>query len=275
MRPSSCCGISEWMMPRAAVIHCTPPRPESPRVAEVVLVPHVAVEHVGDGLEAAMRMRREARDVVVGIVRARTHRASGTGRGAGCARCPRLRRSLTPAPSDAATDSIPPAASLFMQFSLCICRPGGRAVRALRRITCSAERPEARPAQRFGHRATRTPRPGTRINNPPAIATFLSSMMLLDLVRRAVEQQRREHGEDRHRRRDDARAIAEDDRDTAQHFERDHRGQQCTRDPGARHVALRSGIGAIFGTPASMNIAAIRMRPRSSADFWVVSCQLL
>ena len=38
-------------------------------VAEVVLVLHVAFEHVGHGLEAAVRMRREAGDVVVGIVR--------------------------------------------------------------------------------------------------------------------------------------------------------------------------------------------------------------
>src|ERR1700674_2675171 len=38
-------------------------------VAEVILVPHVSVEHVGDGLEAAMRVRREAGDVVLRIVR--------------------------------------------------------------------------------------------------------------------------------------------------------------------------------------------------------------
>src|SRR5262249_56201930 len=37
--------------------------------AQVVLVAHVAVDHVSDGLEAAMRMRRKARDVIVGIVR--------------------------------------------------------------------------------------------------------------------------------------------------------------------------------------------------------------
>ena len=37
-------------------------------MAEVILVAHVAVEHIGHRLEAAMRMRGEAGDVVVGIV---------------------------------------------------------------------------------------------------------------------------------------------------------------------------------------------------------------
>src|ERR1044071_4709206 len=76
MRPSVCCGISEWMMPRAALIHWTSPGPRSPvlpwsstldvaraevaGVAVVVLVLHVAVEHVGHRLEAAVRMRRKA-----------------------------------------------------------------------------------------------------------------------------------------------------------------------------------------------------------------------
>ena len=91
-------------MPRPAVIHCTSPGP-SRRGCRAVLVPHVSVEHVGDGLEAAVRMRREARDVVVGIVgeelvehQERVEAQVG--------RLPRLRRSFTPAPSDAATDSI-------------------------------------------------------------------------------------------------------------------------------------------------------------------------
>ncbi len=35
----------------------------------MVFVQHVAVEHVGHGLETAMRMRREAGDVVVRVVR--------------------------------------------------------------------------------------------------------------------------------------------------------------------------------------------------------------
>src|SRR5262249_34930740 len=38
-------------------------------VAVVVLVLYVAVEHVGHGLEAAVRVRRKAGEVVVGIVR--------------------------------------------------------------------------------------------------------------------------------------------------------------------------------------------------------------
>jgi hypothetical protein len=39
-------------------------------IAQVVFVAHAPFEHVGDGLEAAMRVRREAGDVVVGVVRA-------------------------------------------------------------------------------------------------------------------------------------------------------------------------------------------------------------
>ena len=62
-------------------------------VAEVILVAHVAVEHVGHGLEAAMRMRREAGDVVVGVVRRELvehqervePRSPATGRGCGAA----------------------------------------------------------------------------------------------------------------------------------------------------------------------------------------------
>ena len=37
-------------------------------VAVVVAVAHAAVEHVGDGLEAAVRMVGKARDVVLGLV---------------------------------------------------------------------------------------------------------------------------------------------------------------------------------------------------------------
>ena len=44
-------------------------RAEIAAVAEAVLVPHVPVEHVRDGFESAMRVRRKARDVIVGIVR--------------------------------------------------------------------------------------------------------------------------------------------------------------------------------------------------------------
>src|SRR5258705_10339948 len=38
-------------------------------MAEVVLVTNVALEHVGDGLKAAVRVRREAGDIIVRIVR--------------------------------------------------------------------------------------------------------------------------------------------------------------------------------------------------------------
>ena len=65
---------------------------------------HVAVEHVGDRLEAAMRMRRETGDVIAGIVRSRTRRASGTGRDTAPRAWPMLRRSFTPAPSEVAID---------------------------------------------------------------------------------------------------------------------------------------------------------------------------
>ena len=55
-------------MPRPAVIHCTPPL-QVAAVAEVVLVQHVAVEDVGRGLEAAVRMVGKSGHVVVGVFR--------------------------------------------------------------------------------------------------------------------------------------------------------------------------------------------------------------
>ena len=55
-------------MPRPAVIHCTLPGVEQAVVALVVAVAHAPGEHVGHGLEAAMRMIGEAGDVVVGVV---------------------------------------------------------------------------------------------------------------------------------------------------------------------------------------------------------------
>jgi hypothetical protein len=45
-------------------------RLEHTLVAVVVLVAHAAVEHVRDGFEATMRMLRESRDVILGLVRA-------------------------------------------------------------------------------------------------------------------------------------------------------------------------------------------------------------
>ena len=56
------------MMPLPAVIHCTsPPRmaPAFPRESRVV---DLALEHVGDGLDAAMGMPGESRAVEGGVV---------------------------------------------------------------------------------------------------------------------------------------------------------------------------------------------------------------
>ena len=68
--PSFCSGISEWITPRPAVIHCTPPFSSKPFVPGAVAVAHATGEHVGHGLEAAMRMVWKAGDVVVRIVAA-------------------------------------------------------------------------------------------------------------------------------------------------------------------------------------------------------------
>ena len=66
MRPSGApCGISWWMMPRPAVIHCTSPAPSAAAVAQAVAVLHGAGQHVGDRLDAAVRMPRESREVVL------------------------------------------------------------------------------------------------------------------------------------------------------------------------------------------------------------------
>ena len=43
-------------MPAPAVIHCTSPAPMTPAVPGRVLVLELALEHVGDRLEAAVRM---------------------------------------------------------------------------------------------------------------------------------------------------------------------------------------------------------------------------
>ena len=64
MRPASCSGISEWMMPRPAVIHCTLPGLEQADVADAVAMAHAALEHDRHGLEAAVRMVGKAADVV-------------------------------------------------------------------------------------------------------------------------------------------------------------------------------------------------------------------
>ena len=55
-------------MPRPAVIHCTLPGTQQADIALVVAMPHAAGEHVGHGLEAAMRMVGEAADIVGALV---------------------------------------------------------------------------------------------------------------------------------------------------------------------------------------------------------------
>ena len=55
-------------MPLPAVIHCTSPAPERAAVAQAVAVLDGAGEHVGDGLDAAMRMPREPGEVVGGTL---------------------------------------------------------------------------------------------------------------------------------------------------------------------------------------------------------------
>ncbi len=71
MRPrSSPRGISWWMMPLPAVIHCTSPPADGARVAQRVGVIDLALEHVGDGLDAAMGMPGESRRVESRVVAA-------------------------------------------------------------------------------------------------------------------------------------------------------------------------------------------------------------
>ena len=56
------------MIPLPAVIHCTSPAPSAAVVAEAVAVLHRAGQHIGDGLDAAMRVPRKAGAIVVGPV---------------------------------------------------------------------------------------------------------------------------------------------------------------------------------------------------------------
>ena len=69
MRPcASPFGISWWRMPLPAVIHCTSPAPSAAAIAEAVAVLDRAGQHVGDRLDAAVRMPGKPRQVVVGVV---------------------------------------------------------------------------------------------------------------------------------------------------------------------------------------------------------------
>ena len=100
MRPcGSPFGISWWMMPLPAVIHCTSPAPMLPAVAQAVAVLDRAGEHVGDRLDAAVRMPREAGEVVRRACRCGSRRAAGTDRTPSCSPKPNARRRCTPAPS--------------------------------------------------------------------------------------------------------------------------------------------------------------------------------
>ncbi len=56
------------MMPLPAVIHCTSPGPDHAPVAQAVAVVDLAAQHVGDGLDAAVRVPGEPGEVLVGVV---------------------------------------------------------------------------------------------------------------------------------------------------------------------------------------------------------------
>ena len=56
------------MMPLPAVIHCTSPAPSVPRLPRLSPCSTVPAQHVGDGLDAAMRMPREAGEIVGRVV---------------------------------------------------------------------------------------------------------------------------------------------------------------------------------------------------------------
>src|SRR5689334_25230511 len=68
MRPASCSGISEWMMPRPAVIHLRAAARDEARVAATVAVTHEPREHHGHRFEAAVRVIGKAGDVRARIV---------------------------------------------------------------------------------------------------------------------------------------------------------------------------------------------------------------
>ena len=79
-RSGSPLGISWWMMPLPAVIHCTSPGADDAPVAQAVAVLHRALQHIGDGLDAAVRVPGEAGEVLRRVVRRGNRPAAGTGR---------------------------------------------------------------------------------------------------------------------------------------------------------------------------------------------------
>jgi hypothetical protein len=126
---------------------------------------------------------------------------------------------LTPAPSEAATgfDDGLQRATLHVQLRF----------RTVMRLSARASSDHA-PAPR-----------ANRIRKPARNRDILEQHDLLRLVAGdVVEQQprgKREHGETRG---DDARAIANDDRNGTEHFDGDHERQQCARHATGRHIGL-------------------------------------
>ena len=55
-------------MPLPAVIHCTSPGADGALVSHAVAVLHRSGEHVGDGLDAAVRMPGKARQIILGNI---------------------------------------------------------------------------------------------------------------------------------------------------------------------------------------------------------------
>jgi hypothetical protein len=58
-------------MPPPAVIRCTSPGPITPPLHQAVLVLDLAVQHVCDRLDAAVRVLRKAADIVRWVVRSK------------------------------------------------------------------------------------------------------------------------------------------------------------------------------------------------------------
>ncbi len=99
MRPSSCSGSSEWMMPRPAVIHCTPPfcsRPSWPRCRDGACGRRSCTSRFrsrdADGPES-----RRCSPAGLSVPNASSIRNGSSRR---CSGCVSTRVSFTPAPSD-------------------------------------------------------------------------------------------------------------------------------------------------------------------------------
>ena len=92
---------------------------------------------------------------------------------------PRLRRSFTPAPSDAGTDSTMVCSFLFSCDSPCV--HAGREARAVRALATDYEFRSTSPgaaSPAFRASSDQDPAPlAARISNPPAIARFFINRM--------------------------------------------------------------------------------------------------